>query len=156
MKIDNNPFVVGLCAPAYLLVGAVAVTNDFLMAAIYIMATLGLLGAYVTEFPIFNGLYANEVLHKTAISSLVGILLGMIIGLSFASGGGDTGDSAPISAQGKLFIIWGVMSLPAYPLMVFLISKLNKRDLEAENKIRAEKKKNKKSGGPPIMNRGGF
>ena len=38
-------------------------------------------------------------------------------------------------------LTWGVMSLPAYPLMVFLVSRVNKRDLEEEQRIREEKKK---------------
>jgi len=55
-------------------------------------------------------------------------------------------------------LTWGVMSLPAYPLMVFLVSKVNKRDLDEEQKIRDKKKKERKSrgGGPPIMDRDGF
>ena len=55
-------------------------------------------------------------------------------------------------------LTWGVMSLPAYPLMVFLVSKVNKRDLEEEQRIRDEKRKERKAkgGGPPIMNRDGF
>ena len=51
------------------------------------------------------------------------------------------------------------MSLPAYPLMVFLISKVNKRDLEEEQRIRDEKKKQRRSQrrrGPPIMDKPGF
>ena len=73
-------------------------------------------------------------------------------------GDGESGGTAPISTQGKFLLTWGVMSLPAYPLMVFLVSRVNKRDLEAENKIREEKKKKRKSkgGGPPIMDREGF
>ena len=52
----------------------------------------------------------------------------------------------------------GVMSLSAYPLMVFLVSKVSKRDLEEEQRIRDEKRKERKAkgGGPPIMNRDGF
>jgi len=49
---------------------------------------------------------------------------------------------------------WGILSLPAYPLMVFLIFGVNKRDLEAEDTIRKQKKK--KNTGPPIMKRDGF
>ena len=81
----------------------------------------------------------------------------MVIGLAIA-GGAETEGTAPISTQAKFLLTWGVMSLPAYPLMVFLVSKVNKRDLEAEHKIREQKKKERKSkgGGPPIMNRDGF
>ena len=52
VNIYRNPFILGLWAPTYLLVGTVAITNDFLMAAMFSMVTLGLPGAYVTEFPI--------------------------------------------------------------------------------------------------------
>ena len=51
-------------------------------------------------------------------------------------------------------LTWGILSLPAYPLMVYLVSGVNKRDLEAEDVVRKEKKK--KNSGPPIMKRDGF
>jgi len=123
----------------------------------FILGTLGILGAYVTEFPIFPTLYQNEILHKTAISSLLGMGLGMMIGLAIA-GNPESEGTAPISTQAKFMLTWGVMSLPAYPLMVFLVSKVNKRDLEEEQKVRDKKKKERKSsgGGPPIMDRDGF
>ena len=154
MNYKRNPFILGLWAPAYLLAGSIAITNDFLMAAMFMLCTLGILGAYVNEFPIFSTLYQNEILHKTAISSLLGIGIGMMIGLAL-SGGDPTEGTAPISTQGKFILTWGVMSLPAYPLMVFLVSRVNKRDLEEEQRIREEKKKERKSkgGGPPIMDR---
>ena len=154
MNYKRNPFILGLWAPAYLLAGSVAITNDFLMAVMFMLCTLGILGAYVNEFPIFSTLYQNEILHKTAISSLLGIGIGMMIGLAL-SGGDPTEGTAPISTQGKFMLTWGVMSLPAYPLMVFLVSRVNKRDLEEEQRIREEKKKERKSkgGGPPIMDR---
>ena len=158
MNYKRNPFILGLWAPAYLLAGSIAITNDFLMAVMFMLGTLGILGAYVTEFPIFSTLYQNEILHKTAISSLLGIGIGMMIGLAL-SGGDPTEGTAPISTQGKFMLTWGVMSLPAYPLMVFLVSRVNKRDLEEEQRIREEKKKERKSkgGGPPIMDhRDGF
>ena len=153
----KNPFLMGLCAPLYLAAATVAITNDFLMAVMFILFTLGILGAYVTEFPIFSTLYQNEILHKAAISSLLGMGLGMMIGLAIA-GGVETEGTAPISTQGKFMLTWGVMSLPAYPLMVFLVSKVNKRNLEEEHRIREEKKKElrSKGGGPPIMDRDGF
>ncbi|MBT3514271.1 MAG: hypothetical protein HOB32_08885 [Nitrospina sp.] len=153
----KNPFLLGFCAPAYLAVATVAITNDFLMAVMFILFTLGVLGAYVTEFPIFSTLYQNEILHKAAISSLLGMGLGMMIGLAIA-GGVENEGTAPISTQGKFMLTWGVMSLPAYPLMVFLVSKVNKRDLDAEQKVRDQKKKERKEkgGGPPIMDRDGF
>ena len=154
MNYKRNPFILGLWAPAYLLAGSIAITNDFLMAVMFMLCTLGILGAYVNEFPIFSTLYQNEILHKTAISSLLGIGIGMMIGLAL-SGGDPTEGTAPISTQGKFTLTWGVMSLPAYPLMVFLVSRVNKRDLEEEQRIREEKKKERKSkgGGPPIMDR---
>ena len=154
MNYKRNPFILGLWAPAYLLAGSIAITNDFLMAIMFMLCTLGILGAYVTEFPIFSTLYQNEILHKTAISSLLGIGIGMMIGLAL-SGGDPTEGTAPISTQGKFMLTWGIMSLPAYPLMVFLVSRVNKRDLEEEQRIREEKKKERKSkgGGPPIMDR---
>ena len=154
MDYKRNPFILGFWAPAYLLAGSIAITNDFLMAVMFMLGTLGILGAYVTEFPIFPTLYQNEILHKVAISSLLGIGIGMMIGLAL-SGGEATEGTAPISTQGKFMLTWGVMSLPAYPLMVFLVSRVNKRDLEEEQRIREEKKKERKSkgGGPPIMDR---
>jgi len=153
----KNPFLMGLCAPLYLAAATVAITNDFLMAVMFILFTLGILGAYVTEFPIFSTLYQNEILHKAAISSLLGMGLGMMIGLAIA-GGVETEGTAPISVQAKFMLTWGVMSLPAYPLMVFLVSKVNKRNLEEEHRVREEKKKElrSKGGGPPIMDRDGF
>ena len=158
VNIYRNPFILGLWAPAYLLVGTVAITNDFLMGAIFIMATLGLLGAHVTEFPIVSGLYPNEIVHKVAVSSLLGILFGMVLWAMslMITGTGQEADSSPISPAGKFFITWVAMSTPAYFLMVFLVHGLNKRDLEEEDRIRKEKKKKRKGGGPPIMNRGGF
>jgi uncharacterized protein YacL len=157
MDYKRNPFILGFCAPAYLLAASVAITNDFLMAVMFILATLGILAAYVTEFPIFSTLYQNEILHKTAISSLLGMAMGMIIGLTMA-GNAESEGTAPISTQGKFLLTWAVMSLPAYPLMTFLVTRVNKRDLNAEQKIRDEKKKARKAkgGGPPIMDRDGF
>ena len=154
MNYKRNPFILGLWAPAYLLAGSIAITNDFLMAIMFMLCTLGILGAYVNEFPIFSTLYQNEILHKVAISSLLGIGIGMMIGLAL-SGGDPTEGTAPISTQGKFMLTWGVMSLPAYPLMVFLVSRVNKRDLEEEQRIREEKKKERKSKGegPPIKDR---
>ena len=157
MNYKRNPFILGLWAPVYLSAATIAITNDFLMAIMFMLSTLAILGAYVTEFPIFPTLYQNEMLHKVAISSLLGMGLGMMIGLAIA-GGVESDGTAPISTQGKFMLTWGVMSLPAYPLMVFLVSKVNKRDLEEEQRIRDEKKKARKAkgGGPPIMDRDGF
>jgi len=151
----KNPFILALCAPMYLLIGTVAITNDFLMGAIFIMATLGLLGAYVTEFPIVSGLYPNEVVHKVAVSSLLGIVFGLVLwaGSLALTGTEQNADSAPISPAGKFLATWAAISIPAYFTMAYMVSGLNKRDLEEEQRIRTEKKKNRKGGGPPIMNR---
>ena len=150
----RNPFIVALWAPIYQLVATIAITNDFLMAAIFIMFTLGLIGAYVSDFPLFPSLYMNEVAHKTSISSLMGMLLGMMLFLAFGTGDNEGSDGGVISAGGKFLVTWGVLTLPAYPLMAFLLLGVNKRDLEAEDVIRREKKK--KRTGPPIMKRDGF
>ena len=83
MNIYRNPFIVGFCAPLYQLVATIAITNDFLMAAIFIMFTLGLIGAYVSDFPLLPTLYMNEVAHKTSVSSLMGMLLGLMLFLGF-------------------------------------------------------------------------
>ncbi|NIP99725.1 MAG: hypothetical protein GWM98_04235, partial [Nitrospinaceae bacterium] len=96
-----------------------AITTDFLMAAIYIMFTLAIIGAYVSDFPLLPGLYPNEVAHKTAISSLLGILFGLMLFLAF-TGMKEAADSSPMSPQGQFFLTWGVMSVPGYPLMVYL------------------------------------
>ena len=160
MSILRNPFIMGLCAPVYLLVAATAVTNDFLMAAIFIMTTLGIIGAYVTDFPLLSGLYENEIAHKTALSSLMGMLFGLVIFLvitTLAQVDPDA-DSSPMSPSGMFLATWAVMSAPGYPLMVFLVWKVNKRDLKAEQVKRDKKKKEQKGkgGGPPIMDREGF
>ena len=158
INIYRNPFILGLWAPMYLLIGTVAITNDFLMGAMFIMATLGLLGAYVTEFPIVSGLYPNEVVHKVAVSSLLGIVFGLVLwAVSLAlTGTEQSADSSPISPAGKFLATWAAISIPAYFAMVFMIRGLNKRDLEEEHRIQTEKKKNRKGGGPPIMNRDRF
>ncbi len=157
MNIYRNPFIVGLWAPLYLVIAAGATTMDFLMTAMFIMGTLGVIGAYVMDFPLVSGLYPNEVAHKTALASLLGMLFGLILFFIFTTVE-DTADTSPMSPQGMFFSTWVVMSIPAYPLMVFFISRVNKRDLEAEQKIREEKKKarREKGGGPPIMNKSGF
>ena len=49
----KKPFIMGLFAPAYLAAAIVAITNDFLMALIFILSTLGVLGTYLTELPAF-------------------------------------------------------------------------------------------------------
>ena len=154
----KNPFVLALLAPVYQMGATIAINNDPLMGAMFIMATLALLGAYVTEFPILSGLYPNEVLHKVALSSLLGIVFGLVlwaISLIFTEADADAGNKV-ISPAGKFFVTWMALSVPAYLMMAYLISGLNKRDLEEEHRIRIEKKKNRKGGGPPIMNRDRF
>ena len=158
VNLYKNPFVLSLFAPMYLLVGTVAITNDFLMGAMFIMATLGLLGAYVTEFPIVNGLYPNEVVHKVAVSSLLGIVFGLVLwAISLAvTGTEQSADSTPISPASRFMATWIAISVPAYFAMAYMVFGLNKRDLEEEHRIRTEKKKNRKGGGPPIMDRDAF
>ena len=92
MNIYRNPFIVALWAPVYQLVATVAITNEFLMAAMFLMLTLGLLGAYVSAFPRLPTLYMNEVAHKTAVSSLMGILLGFVLFMAFGTGGNEGTD----------------------------------------------------------------
>ncbi len=154
MNIYRNPFIVALWAPIYQLVATIAITNEFLMAAMFIMFTLGLIGAYVSDFPLLPTLYMNEVAHKTSISSLMGMLLGLMLFLAFGTSGNAGSDGGMISAGNKFMLTWGVMTLPAYPLMTFLIFGVNKRDLEGEEVVRKEKKKNRS--GPPIMKKDGF
>ncbi len=154
MNIYRNPFIVALWAPVYQLVATIAITNEFLMAAMFIMFTLGLIGAYVSDFPLLPTLYMNEVAHKTSISSLMGMLLGLMLFLAFGTSGNEGSDGGMISAGNKFMLTWGVLSLPAYPLMTFLIFGVNKRDLDAEEAVRKEKKKNRY--GPPIMKKDGF
>ena len=160
MNIFRNPFILGFWGPAYLVVATVATSMDFLMTAMFIMLTLGVVGAYSTDFPLLPGLYMNEVAHKTALACLLGMIFGLMLFLlmTVLQGVDETADTSPMSPQGMFFATWAVMSVPAYPLMVYFIFKLNKRDLEGEQKIREEKKKARKSkgGGPPIMNREGF
>lgn len=156
-SISRNPFLLGLCAPAYNLVGTVAVVSDFLLFTMFIFATLGILGAYVTDFHILSGLYPNELMHKTAVASLLGIVFGLImwaINMLFTGPAAET-NPTPVSPAGKFFITWVVMGVPSYFMMVYLVSRLNKRDLEAEERIRQEKKKQRKGSGPPLINRDG-
>ncbi|HIE79617.1 MAG TPA: hypothetical protein EYQ03_02870, partial [Nitrospinaceae bacterium] len=89
MNIYRNPFILAFCAPIYQLAATIAITNDFLMMAIFIMFTLGLLGAYVSDFPLLSTLYLNEVAHKTAVSSLMGMLLGFVLFMAFGTGGNE-------------------------------------------------------------------
>jgi len=157
INIYRNPFVVATWAPAYTLIGTVCANNDPLLFTLYIFATLGMLGAYVTEFPILSGLYPNELLHKMAVSSLLGILFGLVLwAVKMAFTDSEGTDTGMIAVGSKFLLTWAVMGIPAYLMMVFLVSRLNKRDLEAEDKIRKEKKKKRKGGGPPIMDRDGF
>jgi len=157
MNIYRNPFIVGLWAPAYLVIATGATMMDFLMTAMFILGTMGVLGAYVTDFPMLPGLYQNEMAHKTALASLLGMLFGLILFFIFTAVE-DTADSSPMSPQGMFFATWAAMSIPAYPLMVYFVFRVNKRDLDAEQKIRDEKKKQRRSkgGGPPIKRQPGF
>ena len=157
MNIYRNPFIIGLWAPAYLVIATGATMMDFLMTAMFILGTMGVLGAYVTDFPMLPGLYQNEMAHKTALASLLGMLFGLILFFIFTAVE-DTADSSPMSPQGMFFGTWAAMSMPAYPLMVYFVFRVNKRDLDGEQKIREEKKKQRRSkgGGPPIKRQPGF
>lgn len=159
VNVFRNPFLVGLWTPAYLMVGTVAINNDPLMGAMYIMGTVALLGAYVTEFPILGTLYQNEVLHKVAVSTLMGIVSALILyGFSqmFTAREDDLTSGGMVSPAGDFFIAWMAMSVPGYLLSVFLIAQVNKRDLDEEHRVRMAKKKARKGGGPPIMKRDSF
>ena len=157
MNIYRNPFIVGLWAPVYLVIATGATTMDFLMTAMFIMGTLGVIGAYVSDFALLPGLYQNEMAHKTALASLLGMLFGLILFFIFTTVE-DTADSSPMSPQGMFFATWVAMSTPAYPLMVYFVFRVNKRNLEEEQRIREEKKKERRSkgGGPPIKKQPGF
>lgn len=154
INIYRNPFVLGLWTPFYLSFAAMAITNDYLMAAMFIFFTLAIIGAYVTEFPLFPSAYMTEMAHKVAISSLLGMLIGMVMGLAMLGTSNEPHEGT--MGTPRFFITWAAMTVPAYPLMVYFVSKLNKRDLEAEAAVRAEKRKNRKSSHPPILNKDGF
>ena len=158
VNIYRNPFLVALWTPVYLMVGTAAINNDPLMGAMYIMGTVALLGAYVAEFPIFSTLYQNEILHKVAVSTLMGIVSALILyGFSLMfTGPEETTGGRMMAPAAKFFTSWMAMSVPGYLLSVFLIGRVNKRDLDEEHRLRMEKKKALKGGGPPIMKRDGF
>lgn len=159
MNVDKNtnPFLTALAGPLFMLVGTVAVINgDLLIIFMFFALNFAILGAYVTEFNLLPGLYMNELAHKTSLSALFSMFIGFLGFLisKIVSGGGHADPSA-FSAS-SFALIWVSLATPSYLLMIFLVNRLNKRDLEAEDAVRREKKKNRKSGGPPIMNRDGF
>ena len=82
----------------------VAITNDFLMAIMFMLFTLGILSAYVTEFPILPTLYQNEILHKAAISAPLGMGLRNDDWSGYSGGGAESEGTAPISTQGKFML----------------------------------------------------
>lgn len=143
-----------LWTPFYLSFASMAITNDYLMAALFIFFTLAIIGAYVTEFPLFPSPYMTEMAHKVAISSLLGMLIGMVMGLAMLGSSNEPHEGT--MGTPKFLITWVAMSVPAYPLMVYFVTKLNKRDLEAEAIARTEKRKNRKTSHPPILNKDGF
>ena len=71
------------------------------------------------------------------------------------AGGGESSDPGAFSAN-NFMLVWVCLAVPSYLMMLLLVSRLNKRDLDVEEAARQEKKKNRKSGGPPIMDRDGF
>ncbi len=155
----RNPFLVALWTPAYLLIFSICVGTDMLWVVLFLIMTLGLLFAYVTEFEILPGLYPNEVIHKVAVSSLLGIVAGLLIGIGIRSMSGvdegtDTGGA--LSGAGKIGMIWGVTSVPGYLVCVWRIFSVNARDLEEEHRVRMEKRKNRKKTAPPIMEKDGL
>lgn len=152
----RNPFIIALVSPAYMLVGTIAVTNDFLMAVFFVFFNFGIMMAYVNDFDVFSDPYMNEVAHKAAICALAGLFAGLILFLLIQPSGNTVSTNLPMTSGGKFFVSWVGMSAPTYFLMVYFVSKINKRDLGAEAAVREEKKRNRKSSGPPIMNREGF
>ena len=152
----RNPFLVALWTPVYLLGFAICFSTDMLWVVLYLILTLGLLFAYVTEFEILPGLYPNEVIHKVAVSSLVGIVSGFMIGIAIRSmtgvdEGTDTGGT--ISGAKYMGLTWMLTSVPGYLLCVWRISTVNKRDHEEEHRARMEKRQNRKKSSPPILNK---
>ena len=155
---NTNPFLTALAGPLFMLVGTIAVINgDLLIIFLFFALNFAILGAYVTEFHILPGLYLNELGHKTALSALLSMFLAFIGFLvsKIMAGGGGTSDPGAFNAS-NFGLVWVCLSIPSYLLMLFLVPRLNKRDLEAEEATRREKRKNRKSGGPPIMDRDGL
>lgn len=155
----RNPFLVALWTPLYLLGFAICTATDMLWVVLFLIMTLGLLFAYVSEFKILPGLYANEVIHKVAVSSLLGIVLGFLIGigvraLTDVDAGTDTGGA--LSGASHLGTTWLVTAVPGYLVCVWRIFSVNKRDLEKEHQEREEKRSKRKKSRPPIMERDGF
>jgi len=160
MTVDKNtsPLITALIAPLYMIMGTMAVINgDLLIIFLFFAFNFALIGSYVTEFKLFSGLYYNELSHKTSLSALMamGIAFMGFLASKIIKGGAETSDPSAFAAS-NFMLVWISLSIPAYLMMVWLVKGINKRDLEAEEKLRQEKRKNRKSGGPPIMNRDGF
>jgi len=160
MNVDKNtnPFITALVSPLYMVMGTMAVINgDLLIIFLFFAFNFALIGAYVSEFKLFPGLYFNELSHKASLSALMamGIAFMGFLASKIIMGGAETSDPRAFSAS-SFTLVWGALSLPSYLMMVWLVKGINKRDLEAEEAVRKEKRKNRKSGGPPIMNRDGF
>ncbi len=155
----RNPFLIALWTPLYLLGFSICTATGMLWSVLFLIMTLGLLFAYVTEFEIIPGLYANEVVHKVAVSSLLGIALGLLIGIGIRAltgvdEGTDTGGA--LSGDRHLAAIWLMTAIPGYLVCAWRIAAVNKRDLEGEHRERMEKRKKRKKSGPPIMEKDGF
>jgi hypothetical protein len=160
MTVDKNtnPFITALVSPLYMIMGTMAVINgDLLIIFLFFAFNFALIGSYVTEFKLFPGLYFNELSHKASLSALMamGIAFMGFLTSKIIQGGAETSDPSAFAAS-SFMLVWGALSLPSYILMVWLVKGINKRDLDAEEAVRKEKRKNQKSGGPPIMNRDGF
>ena len=155
---DTSLFLTALAGPLYMLIGTVAVINgDLLIIFLFFALNFGVLGAYVSEFHILPGLYLHELGHKTSLSALFAMFIGFIGFLVSKIIAGGEGSSDPTAFSANSFVlVWVCLAIPSYLMMLFLVSRLNKRDLDSEEAIRQEKKKNRKSGGPPIMDRDGF
>ena len=126
---------------------------------LFLIMTLGLLGAYVSEFEIIPGLYPNEVIHKSAVSSLLGIVAGFLIGIGARAMMGideGTDTTGTLSGANYIGLTWLVTGIPGYFVCVWLMHSVNARDLDEEHRVRMEKRKNRKKNAPPILNKGGL
>ena len=103
----TNPFVTAFCGPLFMLLGTTAVINgDLLIIFLFFALNFAILGAYVTEFHIFPGLYLNELGHKTTLSALFSMFLAFIGFLvsKIMTGGGDSADPGVFSANNFGFV----------------------------------------------------
>ncbi len=145
MNIDRNTnlFITALAGPLFMLVGTVAVINgDLLIIFLFFALNFAILGAYVSDFHLLPGLYLSELGHKTALSALFSMGIGFIGFLvsKIMAGGGESSDPGAFSAN-NFMLVWVCLAVPSYLMMLLLVSRLNKRDLDVEEAARQEKKK---------------